>query len=35
MSLSTLPIEFELAVAKILKATYPHSRFKLTAEGDF
>ncbi|BAY42336.1 hypothetical protein NIES2111_67590 (plasmid) [Nostoc sp. NIES-2111] len=34
MSLSTLPIEFELAVAKILEAIYPHSRFKLTAEID-
>lgn len=32
MNLSTLPIEFELAAAKILSAHYPNSRFKLTAE---
>ncbi|GBE93864.1 hypothetical protein [Nostoc cycadae] len=32
MSLSTLPIEFELTAAKILSAHYLHSRFKLTAE---
>ncbi|MEA5600393.1 hypothetical protein [Nostoc sp. UHCC 0252] len=34
MTLSTLPIEFELAAAKILSTHYPHSRFKLTAEID-
>ncbi|MHC0068775.1 hypothetical protein ACWATR_38940 [Nostoc sp. UIC 10890] len=32
MSLSTLPIEFELAAAKILSVHYLHSCFKLTAE---
>ncbi|MEH2086018.1 hypothetical protein [Nostoc sp.] len=32
MSLSTLPIEFELAAAQISSIHYPHSRFKLTAE---
>jgi hypothetical protein len=32
MSLSTLPIEFELTAAKISSAHYPHSRFKLIAE---
>jgi hypothetical protein len=30
--MSTIPIEFELAAAKILSAHYPHSRFKLIAE---
>ncbi|MGF1939130.1 MAG: hypothetical protein RM347_033070 [Nostoc sp. ChiQUE02] len=32
MSLSTLPIEFELAVAKILSAHYFNSRFKLISQ---
>ena len=32
MSLSTLPIEFELTAAKISSDHYPHSRFKLTVE---
>lgn len=32
MSLSNLPIEFELTTAKILSAHYLHSRFRLTAK---
>jgi hypothetical protein len=32
MSLSTLPIQIEIAIAKILSAHYFHSHFKLTSQ---